>query len=202
MENVFTPEDRKRIKKGITGKYRKVAVNPEGSFNYPTGRAGLEGQNYDSEILKAIPEEVLAFYCGVGNPFILGPIHEGEKVLDVGCGAGIDSIVAAIIAGPSGKVVGIDLTPEMLDRAKENLRKASLENVTFQKGSAEELPFPKESFDVVISNGVFNLVPDKARALREVFRVLKPNGRFMMADQALASAQAPDKSSMVENWAG
>jgi ubiquinone/menaquinone biosynthesis C-methylase UbiE len=105
------------------------------------------------------------------------------------------------MAGSEGTVAGMDLTPEMLERARDNLRKASLANVTFQQGSAEDLPFPEASFDVVISNGVFNLVPDKARALKEVFRVLKPNGRFMLADQVLATAQPSDTRSMVENWA-
>lgn len=201
-ENRFTSEDRRRIRVGIGDKYRRVAVTPEGNFKYPTGRAGLEGQHYDPEIIKALPEDILASYCGVGNPFSLGPIARGESVLDIGCGAGVDTIVAAITAGPEGRVVGLDLTSEMLDRAKENLSKTSLENVCFQEGSAEDLPFPEASFDVVISNGVFNLVPDKAKALKEVLRVLKPNGRFMMADQVLATEPPADISSMVEKWAG
>ncbi len=202
MENTFTPEDKRRIEAGIGEKYRKVAISPEGAFKYPTGHAGLEGQSYDPEIVKALPEDALASYCGVGNPFSLGPIKKGEIVLDIGCGAGVDTIVAAIMAGPEGRVVGMDLTPEMLDRARENLRKTSLENVSFQEGSAEDLPFPEGSFDVVISNGVFNLVPDKVRALKEVRRVLKPNGRFMLADQVLTIEQSADTRSMVENWAG
>jgi len=202
MVNLFTHEDRKRIKEGISGKYRKVALSPEGNFEYPTGRDGLERLRYDFEILKGLPEEVLAYYCGVGNPFSLGPIRNGETVLDVGCGAGVDTLVAAIMAGPDARVVGIDLTAEMLERARENSRKSTLDNVTFQEGSAEELPFPEASFDVVVSNGVFNLVPDKPRALKEVFRVLNPNGRFMIADQVLASATPADTRSMVDNWAG
>ena len=202
MDNVFTPEDRNQIKEGIAGKYQKVAISPEGSFKYPTGHAGLEAQNYDPEVLNALPEEVLASYCGVGNPFSLGPIQTGETVLDIGCGAGVDSIIAATMVGPDGKVVGMDLIPEMLERAKEDLRTTSLENVTFQEGSAEDLPFPKDSFDVVVSNGVFNLVPDKARALKEVIRVLKPDGRFMLADQVLTTSQPADTKSMVESWAG
>jgi len=202
VDNIFTSEDRMRIKEGIAGKYTKVAISPEGSFKYPTGKAGLEAQNYNPEILNALPEEVLASYCGVGNPFSLGPIRTGETVLDIGCGAGVDSIIAAIMVGPDGKVVGMDLIPEMLERARENLRKTSLENVTFREGSAEDLPFPEATFDVVISNGVFNLVPDKARALKEVIRVLKPDGRFMLADQVLTTSQPADTKSMVESWAG
>lgn len=202
MEDRLSSEDRKRIKEGISQKYKKVAINPEGSFKYPTGRAGLEGQNYEPHIIRELPEDVLASYCGVGNPFSLGLIEQGESILDIGCGAGVDTIVAALMVGPKGRVVGIDLTPEMLERARENLRKASLENVSFRKGSAEDLSFPESSFDVVISNGVFNLVPDKMRALKEVCRVLKPNGRFMIADQILVTQPPTDTRSMVENWAG
>lgn len=201
MENILTPEDRKRIKEGIYEKYRRVAVSPEGSFKYPTGRAGLEGQDYDPEILKALPEEVLAAYCGVGNPFSLGPIHKGETVLDVGCGAGVDSLVAAVMVGPTGKVIGIDLTPEMLERAKANLRAADLENVSYETASAEDLPFPDATFDVVISNGVLNLVTDKPKAMREILRVLKPGGRLMMADQILEGESPSDTRSIVESWA-
>lgn len=202
MEHMFTFEDRKRIKEGIGAKYRKVAATPEGSFNYPTGRAGLEGQDYEPKILKVLPDEVQASYCGVGNPFSLGPIHKGETVLDVGCGAGVDTLVAALLVGPEGKAVGIDLTPEMLDRARENLKKTSLSNVSFQEGSAEELPFESDAFDVAISNGVFNLVPDKPRALRELFRVLKPEGRLMLADQVLVGQLPAGTETMVQSWAG
>ena len=202
MGNALTSEDRKRIKEGIAGKYVKVAISPVGNFKFPTGRAGLEAQNYDPEILNTLPEEVLASYCGVGNPFSLEPVRKGETILDIGCGAGVDSIVAATMVGPDGKVVGVDLIPEMLERARENLKKTSFENVTFQEASAEELPFPEATFDVVISNGVFNLVPDKARALKEAIRMLKPDGRFLLADQVLTTSQPADTKSMVETWAG
>lgn len=202
MEKTFTADERRRIEAGIGEKYRKVALSPEGSFNYPTGRAGLEGLGYPPEILEPLPEDVLASYCGVGNPFSLGPIGKSERVLDIGCGAGVDTIVAAVMTGPEGGAVGIEFTPEMLERAKENLRKTSLENVTFERGSAEALPFPDSYFDVVISNGVFNLVPDKRQALKEAFRVLKSNGRFMIADQVLTAESRPDAGSMVETWAG
>ncbi len=201
METKFSEEDRMRIKEGIAGKYKKVTSSPEGSFKYPTGRAGLEGQGYDDEILKVLPEEVLDSYCGAGNPFSPGPINESEAILDIGCGAGVDTLVAAMLAGPTGKAVGIDLTAEMLERARENLRKTSLENVSFQETSAEELPFPDSCFDVVVSNGVFNLVPDKSKASKELWRVLKPNGRLMMADQILTIEPPSDTKSMVESWA-
>jgi SAM-dependent methyltransferase len=200
METKLTIEDRKRIKDSIHQKYAKVSDSPEGLFRYPTGRAGLEALNYDPEIIQALPEAAVASYCGVGNPFTLGPVHEGESVLDIGCGCGVDTLIAAIMVGPTGKAVGIDLVPEMLASARENLRRTSFNNVTFLEISAEDLPFPDESFDVVLSNGVFNLIPDKAKALAEVFRVLKPRGRLMMADQILTGALPDDPKTKVDSW--
>jgi len=200
METKLTIEDRKRIKNSIHQKYAKVSDSPEGLFRYPTGRAGLEALNYDPEIIQALPEAAVASYCGVGNPFTLGPVHEGESVLDIGCGCGVDTLIAAIMVGPEGKAVGIDLVPEVLVRPRENLRKMSFNNVTFQETSSEDLPFPDESFDVVLSNGVFNLIPDKAKALAEVLRVLKPRGRLMMADQILTGALPDDPKARVDSW--
>jgi ubiquinone/menaquinone biosynthesis C-methylase UbiE len=142
----------------------------------------------------------MATYCGVGNPFSLGPINRGESVLDIGCGAGADTFVAAKMVGAEGRVIGIDMTPEMLARARKNLQEISLQIVSFHKASAEELPFRDESFDVVISNGVFNLIPDKARALKEVFRVLKPHGRMMIADQILTGVLPADIKARIESW--
>jgi len=136
----------------------------------------------------------------VGNPFTLGPIHKGETVLDVGCGAGVDVIVAAMMVGPTGTVAGVEMVSEMLARARENLRMTDLKDVTLVDGSAEKLPFLDESFEVVISNGVFNLVMDKARALQEVFRVLKPRGRLMVADQILAGELPRETNARVESW--
>ena len=200
MATELTGQDKQQIEASIRAKYGKVAVTPAGQFRYPTGRAGLEALGYDPEILKTLPEPVAASYCGVGNPFSLGPIREGEAVLDLGCGAGVDAIIAAKLTGPSGAVTGIDLVPEMLAKAGENARLAGVDNVTFQESSAEQLPFPDSSFDVVISNGVFNLVVDKVKALGEVFRVLKPGGRFMLADQMLVGELPQETGSRVASW--
>ncbi len=201
MKTEFTAEDRKKIEEGIRGKYAKVAVNPEGLFSYPTGPAGLAALKYDPDILRSLPVAALESFCGVGNPFSLGEIHEGESILDIGCGGGVDSMVAATMAGPKARVVGIDMSSEMVERAKKNLSLTNLKNVSFRESSAEDLPFPDQDFDVVISSGVFNLVPDKLKALREVFRVLKPSGRLMMADQVLAGYLSEDVKARVENWA-
>jgi arsenite methyltransferase len=200
MTDDFTSKDRQRIEEGIRGKYIKVAVSPEGLFRYPTGRAGLKALHYDPQLIRALPDTVAAAYCGVGNPFTLKPIHTGDTILDIGCGAGVDTIIAALMAGPSGSVTGIDLVPEMLERAKENARLCAL-NVEFMEGSAEEIPFSDSTFDVVISNGVFNLVVDKVTALSEVYRVLKPGGQFMLADQILAGELPKETKARIENWA-
>ena len=201
MKNQLTSQDRKRIEEGIRGKYTKVSDSPEGLFQYPTGRAGLEALNYDSELIQALPDSAVASYCGVGNPFTLGVIRKGEAVLDIGCGAGIDTIVAAMMVGPAGTVVGIDMVPEMLARARENLRMTDLKNVIFEDAYGEKLPFADGGFDVVISNGVFNLIPDKTKALSEVVRVLKPGGRLMMADQILVGELPSAIKARVASWA-
>jgi SAM-dependent methyltransferase len=196
----LTTEDRNRIKASIRQKYAEVSVSPEGLFRYPTGRVGLEALGYASEIIRFLPEAAVSSYCGVGNPFILGQIKEGDEVLDIGCGGGVDTLAAAIIVGSTGNVVGIDMVSEMLARAKENLRETLFHNVTLLEASAEDLPFRRNSFHVVISNGVFNLIVDKARALAEVFRALKPNGRLMIADQILTGGLPDDTKSRVERW--
>jgi ubiquinone/menaquinone biosynthesis C-methylase UbiE len=200
MEIQLTSKDKKRIEESILGKYAKVAISPKDLFKYPTGLPGLKALNYDPEIIQALPESVLDSYCGVGNPFTLGLISEGEAVLDIGCGAGVDAIVAAKMVSITGTVRGIDMVPEMLAQARENVRMTGLENVTFVEASAEKLPFPDAGFHVVISNGVFNLVPDKTRALAEAFRVLKSEGRLMIADQVLVGELPKKKKARIKSW--
>jgi arsenite methyltransferase len=201
MAHDLTPQDRRRIEEGIRGKYGKVAVSPAGLFRYPTGRAGLEALHYDPRLIETLPEPVAESYCGVGNPFSLGPIRPGDAILDIGCGAGVDALIAALMVGPSGSVTGIDPVPEMLARAQKNAVLAGALNVEFREGSAEELPFSDNTFDAVITNGVFNLVVDKAKALGEVYRVLKPRGRFLIADQVLTGELPQETRASIENWA-
>lgn len=200
MELPLTPEDRKKIETGIREKYAKAATSLEGLFKYPTGRAGLEALGYDLKILKMLPETAVNSFCGVGNPFSLGPVYPGETVLDIGSGGGLDSLVAARMVGPGGKVVGLDLSPEMISRAYENLKQTDLANVVFQEFSGEDLPFEDGSFDVVISNGVFNLIPGKGRMLKEACRVLKPNGRLLIADQVLTGALIKTPEERINSW--
>jgi arsenite methyltransferase len=201
MGSKLSPEDMDRIVEGIRKKYAEASITPQGLFNYPTGREGLKGLGYDSKIVETIPKPVIDSFCGVGNPFSLGPIHKGENVLDIGCGGGFDVIFAATVVGPKGKVTGIDVTPEMLERSKKNLQETSIENVTLKQATAEELPFPDNNFDVIISNGVFNLIPDKIKAFSEVFRVLKLNGRLMVADQILIGELSKEQKLSAESWA-
>jgi arsenite methyltransferase len=196
----LTDQEKGLIREKIQEKYARVAASPAGCFRYPTGREGIEKLGYPPELWIDFPEELLASFCGVGNPFSLGHIEPGEAVLDIGCGAGLDVFVAARLAGPQGRVVGIDVTLRMVDKAKEHLSRLGLKQVAFQMGEAEALPFPDKDFDVVISNGVLNLTLDKDKAVREIFRVLKPGGWLWMADMVLVEALPPEREQKVENW--
>lgn len=200
MKTQLTDQDALHIDAGIQEKYGHVAQGPAGHFTYPTGQEGLEKLGYDMDIVNNLPPATVAAYCGVGNPFSLGAIKEGQFVLDIGCGAGIDLLIAAQIVGPKGRVVGIDMVAAMLDRAQEHIKLAAADHTCVQKGSAEELEFPDNTFDVVISNGVFNLVLDKTKALSEVLRVLKPGGRLMIADQVMIGTQVKDIKTRVATW--
>lgn len=200
MEYVITPKDLCQIEKGISEKYSKVAVSPEGQFAYPTGRNGLEALNYEKGLIEKLPDMVASSYCGVGNPFSLGKISRGEKILDIGCGAGVDTILSAIIVGTDGSVVGVDIVPEMIAQAEKNLQMMNLDNARFKYTPSGDLPFADQTFDVVISNGVINLIPDKEAALLEIMRVLKPTGRLMVADQVAAGSIKEDIKARLANW--
>lgn len=167
-----------------------AAQGVAGRFAYPTGVDGLRALDYPQSALAALPPEVLAWYCGVGNVFAPGAPAPGASVLDIGCGAGVDALLAAGFAGAAGRVAGVELSASMLLRAKENAFLAGARNVVFACGRADRLPFADASFDLVITNGVYNLVQDKARALAEAFRVLKPGGMLHVADQVSDSDAA------------
>lgn len=177
------------IEHEILERFRKAATSPAGLFRYPTGREGLRGLGYPAAFVDALPDRVAECFCGVGNPF--GPLapSPGLRVLDVGCGAGVDALAAAYFVGGQGRVTGLEFSPHMLARASENLRLCNTGNANLLRGGAEELPFADASFDLIISNGVYNLVQDKARALAEARRVLRPGGLFQIADQIIDSDQ-------------
>jgi arsenite methyltransferase len=200
MDTSISKDDLKKIEAGIREKYIKVANNPEGLFEYPTGRTGIEALGYDPNLVGALPQEIISSYCGVGNPFSLGPINKGDAVLDIGCGAGVDTIFAAMMTGPTGKAVGVDIVPEMLQRATSNMEMTDLKNVSFKSVSEEYSTFEDAEFDVVISNGAINLIPDKERLLKEILRVLKPGGRMMLADQVAIGSVNKDMKARLANW--
>lgn len=145
--------DVKVIQEAVRKKYAGVAHSAEGKFKYPTGRAGAIALGYDPPVVGDMPDELLESFCGMGNPFSLGPINPGEVILDVGCGAGFDLIVASRFVGPSGRVCGIDLTPEMAERARMNLKRTGVSNGAVHLAGSEAIPYDYSTFDVVISNG-------------------------------------------------
>lgn len=200
MSSPLSTQDLMQIQNGIRDKYGKVAVSPDGQFKYPTGRAGLEKLKYDAAIVAELPESVAVSFCGVGNPFSLGEIAPGSRVLDIGCGAGVDAFVASKVVGPSGKVMGIDITPEMVRRAEANKKEIGAENVVFQVDRVQNLIGMDESFDVVISNGVLNLIPEKEEVIEAAFRLLKPGGWLFVADQFLVGPASKNLKARIQSW--
>ena len=190
------------LRHAIQDEYTMVASNPDGAFHFHTGRRLAAILAYDNEWLEGVPEAAIASFAGTGNPFSLGRIAEGEHVVDVGCGAGIDSIIAARMVGATGSVIGVDMTPAMLEKARKSADEADLHNVQFRSGLAESLPVADDWADVVISNGVLNLFPDKLAGLQEMARVLKPEGRLQIGD-ILVQKAVPEKGKQdIKLWKG
>lgn len=189
-----------QIRRAIRDKYAKASSSANGLFKYPTGKAGAEALGYDAAAIREAPDSMLKCFCGVGNPFSLGDLRPGERVLDVGCGGGFDLYVASRSVGEEGRVQGIDFTPQMVDRARDNLASAGVGNAQVRLGSSEDLPFDDGCFDVVISNGVLNLSPSKEVSFKEIFRVLRPGGRLQFADMMLREDLPPEVAGSAEAW--
>jgi len=189
------------LKSEIKKTYASVSQEPEKDFMFPTGRAWAEDLDYPDE-LSRVPDSAVESYTGVANPFSLGRLVPGERVLDVGSGAGTDSLVAAQMVGPEGHVTGIDMTPEMLARARAAATEMGASNVEFVEGEGERLPFPSESFDVVISNGVIDLIPDKDAIFSELHRVLRPGGRLQIADVTIQTPVSAEGRRNIDLWTG
>jgi len=189
------------LKSEIKKTYATVSNEPEKDFVFPTGRAWAEDLDYPEE-LSGVPDSAVESYAGVANPFILGRLAPGERVLDLGCGAGTDTLVAAQMVGPDGHVTGIDMTPEMLSRARAASLEIGVANVEFVESEAERLPFPDGSFDVVISNGVIDLIPDKDAVFSELHRVLRPGGRIQIADVTIQNPVSAEGGRDIDLWTG
>ena len=176
--------DGEALREEVRRKYREVAANPHGAFHFHTGRPLAARLGYDAAVVDALPDAAVESFAGVADPLSLRPLLSGERVVDVGSGAGFDCFVAAHHVGRSGHVVGIDMTEAMLSKARATAASLGLDHVVFREGLAEDLPVESGWADVVISNGVINLCADKQRVLGEIYRVLRPGGHLEFADIA------------------
>jgi arsenite methyltransferase len=190
------------LRQEIRREYAAVATVPSRGFHFHTGRKLAALLGYSDELLSGIPESAIESLAGTGNPFALGPINRAEHVVDFGCGAGMDSLIAARMAGPGGGVIGIDMTSEMLAKARAAAEGAGLDNVEFREGYNEQAPVPDGWADVVISNGVLNLSPDKGQVLTEMNRALKPGGRLQIADIVVQKPIPTSARQNIDLWSG
>ncbi|MGC2520458.1 MAG: methyltransferase domain-containing protein [Burkholderiales bacterium] len=200
MVAVFS-DKKEFIFKAVADMYTEVAAHPEKTFHFPTGRLACLFVGYPGRQLDLIPASAVESFAGVGYPFATGAIREGDVILDVGSGSGTDSLIASTLTGPRGKVYGLDMTPAMLAKLRRNIAAMRAENVEPIDGNAEEVPLPDASVDVVTSNGVLNLVPDKPRAFAEIARLLKPGGRLQISDISLAKPISEKSRADPKLWA-
>jgi arsenite methyltransferase len=193
--------DVRLLKSEIKKTYAGVSAEPERDFVFPTGREWAEDLGYPPE-LATVPDAAVESFAGVANPWTMGRLEPGERVLDLGSGAGTDSLIAAQMVGEDGSVTGVDMTPEMLAKARQAASEMGVRNVEFVEAEAERLPFPDESFDVVISNGVIDLIPDKDAVFDELFRVLRSGGRMQIADVTIQNPVSEEGRQKIDLWTG
>jgi arsenite methyltransferase len=189
------------LKSEIKKTYASVSDEPEKDFIFPTGRAWAEDLGYPDE-LGNVPDASAESFAGVANPWVMGRLSRGERVLDLGSGAGTDSLIAVQMVGEQGHVTGVDMTPEMLAKARASAAEMGARNVEFVEAEAERLPFPDASFDVVISNGVIDLIPDKDAVFDELHRVLAPGGRIQVADVTIQNPVSAEGRRNIDLWTG
>ena len=186
----------------ISDKYTEVAKTPEKGFHFHTGRPLALMLGYLEDVIDTLPAGTVESFAGTGNPFSMGTLRTGETVLDIGCGAGFDSFIAARQVGEAGRVISIDMTTAMLSKAAAGAREARISNIEFREGFAESLPVPDGSIDVVISNGVINLCPDKMAVMQEIHRALKPGGRVQIGDIVVHKEVPQDAKDDIDLWSG
>lgn len=195
--------DVRALREAVQEHYAEVAHDPTGGeFHFHTGRAATDRLGYPPELLEGFPDRCIEAFAGVAYPFHFGMPASGEHVIDIGSGGGLDAMIAARAVGDDGAVVGVDMTRAMLERAQANAEAAGLDNISFQQGLAEELPVPDGWADLVISNGVLNLVPDKVAAYTEIVRALRPGGRIQIADVCVEVEVPRDARENIDLWKG
>ena len=190
------------LRSEISKEYAEVARNPTQGFHFHTGRHLANLLGYPDQLLDRVPQTALESFAGTGNPFSLGELQLGEQVVDVGCGAGFDSFIASQLVGHRGRVVGVDMTPEMREKAKAAAAEAGVTNIEFRHGHAESLPIENGWADVIISNGVVNLCPDKMAVFGEMYRVLKPGGKLQIGDIMVHKAVPDEAKADIDLWTG
>ena len=202
MSATDIPVDVDVLRREIQQTYTQVSTDQDQEFIFPTGRAWAQDLGYPEPELSRVPEATVASFAGVANPFSLGELAPGATVLDLGCGAGTDLLIAAQMVGPEGRVIGVDMTPPMLDHARQSAAAMGLANVALHESLIESVPVEDASVDVVISNGVIDLVPDKEAVFTEIDRVLRPGGRLQIADVVIHTEVSEDARARIDLWTG
>jgi SAM-dependent methyltransferase len=196
------PVDVASLRAEVREKYRAVALEPDAEYHFHTGRGLAARLGYDGDLVDSLPDAAVESFAGVGNPFSIRPLEPGEYVVDVGSGAGFDSFVTAHVVSPTGSVIGVDMTPEMLTKSRATASTMGLANVEFREGFAEAMPVNDGWADVVISNGVINLCADKRAVFAEIRRVLRPGGVLQFADIANGRPVPPEALRDIDLWTG